>query len=217
MRTYGLREELYRQARQLGVHFLRYDPDQGLVAGPNGDGLAVRLTDTTLNREVELRPDLLVLATAIMPAESQSLAQMFKLSVSQEGFFQEAHVKLRPVDFATDGVYLAGLAHSPKPIEESIAQAQAAAARAAVLLSREGLDVGGAIAEINKSLCAGCGMCVEVCPYQAISLDENGKAEVNSAVCKGCGTCAASCRSGAPSLGGFTDQAIFEQVAACFC
>jgi heterodisulfide reductase subunit A len=134
--------------------------------------------------------------------------------LNNDGFFLEAHAKLRPVDFATDGVFVCGLAHGPKPLEESIAQANAAAARAITLLSSPQTKVGGVVAEVDPSMCTGCSVCIHVCPFHALDLDEKHKAEVNEALCKGCGLCAASCRSGAPSLKGFSNQAIFSQIEA---
>jgi len=215
VRTYGFRETLYSQARQQGVRFIRYDHEKGFTVEEDAEGLKLVLTDEVLGRKVLLRSDLLVLASAMVAPKDNPLAQMFKVPLNDDGFFVEAHVKLRPVDFATDGVFVCGLAHAPKPLEESIAQAQAAAARAATVLSWPMTKVGGIVAEINKLRCTGCGVCVDVCPYQAIRLNDELKAEVNEALCKGCGTCAASCRSGAPSLKGFTNQEVFAQIAAC--
>jgi heterodisulfide reductase subunit A len=217
IRAYGLREEVYRQAREAGVYFILYDHVKGLNVTPDGDSLRLELTDQDLGSELKLRAGMLVLASA-MATDSKSdpeLAQMFKVAQNQDGFFQEAHAKLKPVEFATDGVFVCGLAHSPQPMEETTAQGQAAAARAAVLLSSSGLAVGGSVAEIDENKCVGCGVCVDVCPYQAITMDmEKMKAQVNEATCKGCGTCAASCRSGAPQLKGFTQEAIMAQISA---
>jgi heterodisulfide reductase subunit A len=165
---------------------------------------------------VALKADYLTLASAIVSRENHELAQMFKVPLDDDGWFLEAHQKLRPVDFATDGVFLAGLSHYPKPLDEAIAQAQAAASRAVTVLTSTELTVGGVVAEIVQPRCTGCNVCVTVCPYQAIALDDHGKAVVNEALCKGCGTCVASCRSGAPQLKGFTNAGIFAQIAASF-
>jgi heterodisulfide reductase subunit A2 len=149
-----------------------------------------------------------------VPGDNGNLARMFKLPLNNDHWFQEAHAKLRPVDFVTDGVFMAGMAHYPKPVEESIAQAQAAAARAITVLSRKELSLPGLVAVIDKTRCVSCGVCWSICPYSAISPDEHSHAEVNPALCKGCGLCMASCRSGAPSLGGFTQEVIMSQLEA---
>ena len=215
IRTYGLREELYREARKTGIHFIRHVHDKGIdVSADNGD-LSMRFTDFVLQQEIELKPDLLVLASAVVMPEENPMAQLFKVPVNDDGFFVEAHVKLRPVEFATDGVFVCGLAHSPKPLDESVVQAQAAASRAVTVLSSTSLHVGGSVSEIRPDLCTGCSVCIAVCPYQAIQLNEKGTATVNKALCKGCGNCVSSCRSGAPSLKGFTDSSLFAQIQAC--
>jgi heterodisulfide reductase subunit A len=214
MRTYGDRELLYRQAREKGVLFIRYEPEEKPVVERQNDSLAVRVKDHVLGREVLINADLLVLASAIVSHKDESLAQMFKIPLDQDGWLLEAHVKLAPVDFATDGVFMAGLAHYPKPIEEAVAQAQAAVSRAVTVLSREEMWLPGTVAFIDKNKCVGCAVCWTVCPYQAITQDENGLAEVNQALCKGCGTCVASCRSGAPNLRGFSNQDVMAQITA---
>jgi len=140
---------------------------------------------------------------------------MLKVPLNEDGFFLEAHVKLRPVEFATDGIFLCGLAHSPKPISENISQAQAAAAKAAIMLSKESIASSGAVAEIDKAKCMGCGLCVQACYFNAISLNEElGVSEVNPVLCKGCGKCAVICPSGACQIGGFKDEQILSQVGA---
>ena len=211
IRTYGLREDLYREAREKGIQFIRYDFDKELTVDQDKEDIRIRFTDTTIRRKMEIRPDLLVLATAIVPQKENPLAQMFKVTLNEDGFFVEAHVKLRPVDCATDGVFICGLAHAPKPVDESIAQAQAAATRAVTLLAKETIQVSGTIAGVNPVFCSSCGVCIEICPYSAPSFVEEGpfagKADINPVLCKGCGLCVASCRSGAINLKGFgTDQ-----------
>jgi len=211
IRTYGLREDLYRDAREKGIQFLRYDFDKELTVDQDKEDIRIRFTDTTIRRKMEIRPDLLVLATAMVPQKENPLAQMFKVTLNDDGFFMEAHVKLRPVDCATDGVFICGLAHAPKPVDESIAQAQAAATRAVTLLAKETIQVSGTIAEVSPVFCSSCGVCIEICPYSAPSFVEEGpftgKAGINPVLCKGCGLCVASCRSGAINLKGFgTDQ-----------
>ena len=211
IRTYGLREDLYREAREKGIQFIRYDFDKDLIVDTDEKDLRVRFTDTTIRRRMEIRPDLLILASAIVPQKENPLAQMFKVTLNDDGFFVEAHVKLRPVDCATDGVFICGLAHAPKPVDESIAQAQAAATRAITLLAKEKIQVSGTVADVSPMFCSSCGVCIELCPYSAPSFIEEGpfagRAQVNPVLCKGCGLCVASCRSGAINLKGFgTDQ-----------
>jgi heterodisulfide reductase subunit A len=215
IRTYGLREELYRRARDNGIRFVRYVHEEGLTVAKNAQNLSVQFLDFVFQRKMELHGDLVVLASAIVPPKENPMTQLFKVPVNSDGFFLEAHVKLRPVDFATDGVYVCGLAHAPKSLDESIAQAQAAAARAVTVLNQSALHVGGIVSYIDSNLCTGCQVCIAVCPYQAISLNEKGKAVVNEVLCKGCGNCDAACRSGAPSLKGFTNEAIFAQIDVC--
>lgn len=214
MRTYGLRENLYRQAREEGIHFLRYDHEDGLEVQEHGEALQVTFTDDVLDRRLSLNPDMLILATAIVPPVNSRLAQAFKVPVNADGFFNEAHVKMRPVDFATDGIFVCGLAHGPNPVDETVAQAQAAAARAAIVLSKPTIQVGGRTASVDQEMCTGCGVCSEVCPYSAIALNAKLVAEVNTVLCKGCGLCSASCRSGAAALDGFADNEIFAQIFA---
>lgn len=216
MRSYGLREDLYREAREKGVHFIRHDFDKGLEVAADGSQLSVRFTDTILRRRMEIRPDLVVLATAITPPAENPLGQQFKVTLNDDGFFMEAHVKLRPVDCATDGVFICGLAHAPKPLDESIAQAQAAATRAVTLLAKKTIQMSGTVAHTDPTICSSCGICVAVCPYSAPSFIQKGpftgKAEINPVLCKGCGLCVASCRSGAIHLRGFDNDQIFAQI-----
>jgi len=214
IRTYGLRENLYREARAKGVLFIRYDlehkPEVALAAAGR---IQVTVVDHILQRPVVLNPDLVTLASAIVMREPEKLAKMFKVPVNQEGFFLEAHMKLRPVDFATEGVFIAGLAHYPKPTEECIAQAKAAAARAATVLARDSITAGGVAAVINKDTCCGCQACLQCCPFGAINfLEQEGKCEVNQALCKGCGTCAATCPSECITLLGFSHLQLYTQI-----
>jgi heterodisulfide reductase subunit A len=162
-----------------------------------------------------------VLSSAIEPCveENRALARLLKVPLNQEGFFLEAHAKLRPVDFATDGVYLCGMAHTPKNMKESITQGKAAAARAATVITKDKLETGGVTAEVSEELCTGCGTCEKVCAYKAISVEEVRKrndivmkAVVNTALCKGCGTCAAACRCGAIDVGGFSDRQVLNEI-----
>jgi heterodisulfide reductase subunit A len=215
MRTYGLREDLYRQAREAGILFVRYTLENKPQVEIEGERLSVSVPDPILGQTIRLSADLLVLATAIVPHPQHELAQMFKIPLNEDGFFFEAHVKLRPVDFATDGVFLCGLAHYPKPMDEAITQAQAAVSRAVTLLSRLKIQVSGTIAQVNPPLCSRCGVCISICPYSAPGWNERtGKAEINPILCKGCGLCAASCRSGAIRLKGFDQEQIMAMIEA---
>ncbi len=216
LRTYGLREDLYREARKKGIHILRYDFDKELTVSADGEELSVRFTDSSIRRQMEIRPDLIVLSTAIVAPKDNPLARFYKATLNDDGFFMEAHVKLRPVDCTTDGIFICGLAHGPKPVDESIAQAQAASTRAVTLLAKKSIRVSGTVAETLPVVCSSCGVCVSICPYSAPSFTEEGpfagKAGINPILCKGCGLCVASCRSGAIRLKGFDNDQIFAQI-----
>jgi heterodisulfide reductase subunit A len=216
IRTYGEREYLYRKARLEGVLFVQFSKDQKPKVSAGEDGLKIEVVDQNLGENLVLKADLLALASAILPHRDEKLAQLFKVPMNEDGFFVEAHAKLGPSEFATDGVFLCGMAHYPKPIDESVAQAQAAASRAVTLLARERVKVGGMVAYVNPALCSSCGVCVEVCPYSAPSFVDKGpfagKAEVNPVLCKGCGLCVASCRSGALNLRGFEQGQIIAMI-----
>ncbi len=218
IRTYGEREGLYQQARKEGVMFIRYDRDHKPRVNAASQALEITMTDHVLHRPIMIPADLLVLAAAVEPYRDEQLAQFFKVPLNADGFFVEAHVKLNPCAFATDGVYLCGLAHYPKPIDESIAQAQAAASAATILLSRQTIRSGGTTAHVDARMCSSCNVCVSLCPYNALSLRSEGplegKAEINPALCKGCGLCVASCRSGALQLHGFDDAQIMTMIEA---
>jgi heterodisulfide reductase subunit A len=214
IRTYAQKEDLYKEARDLGVIFVRYTLEDKPKITESGDKLNVQILDPVSGRQLLINPDLVVLAAAIVSGRETDLAMKYKVPLDEDGWFFEAHQKLRPVDFATDGMFLAGIAHYPKPMDEVVAQAQAAAARAITVLNTPKMTVGGIVAEINQAKCSGCGVCVAVCPFSAISLDEKGKSVVNEAQCKGCGNCASSCRSDAPSLRGFTNAGLFAQIAS---
>ena len=204
IRTYGFREELYSRARSKGVIFVRYEVDNKPVVEEADGRLKVTAVDHILGRPVELGADYVCLAAAIEPNEAKHLAEAFKLQVNAEGFFLEAHMKLRPVDFSTDGMFLAGLAHYPKPIEESIAQAKAAAARAATILAKDQIMVGGIVAVVEPEKCAVCLTCVRTCPFGVPYIGEEGHAVIEPAICQGCGACVAECPGKAIRLQHFT-------------
>ncbi len=217
IRTYGFREDAYRKAREAGVVFLRFDDDDRPDVRDVSGTLQVRVADANLDGEmVVLNTDLVALATGIVAnPDNAALAPMLKVPRNAEGFFLEAHMKLRPVDFATDGVFVCGLAHAPKSVEESVAQAAAAAARAESVLCKDQIVTEGVVAVVDAEKCAGCGICVQLCPFEAITFDEERKvAVVNSSLCKGCGTCTAACTAGASRLQGFRSDQIYEQIQA---
>jgi heterodisulfide reductase subunit A len=210
IRSYGLRETYYRKAREKGVIFVRYEADAKPEVTCKDGNLVVKAHDVILGKTMSVKPDLLVLSSGIIAnPDNKATSQFLKVPLESDGFFLEAHVKLRPVDFATDGVFVAGLAHYPKDIGETIAQARAAAGRAATVLSKKTLESEGKISSVRADLCSGCGACVSVCAYNAIELDPvKNIAVLNETLCKGCGACAASCRSGAVDLNGFRNEQI---------
>ena len=218
LRAYGYAEDYYTRARESGVLFIRYDEDNKPDVLEQDGQLMVSVHDTILDEPMVLEADLIVLSAAVLPADdNEKLAKMLKVPLTQNGFFLEAHVKLRPVDFATDGVYVCGAAHSPITIEECISQASGCAARAAVLLSKDTITVAPTISVVDEELCAGCGLCEMVCPFSAAQLvDTESKrvGRVTAASCKGCGTCGASCPQHAISMKHFTDEQLMAQVDA---
>jgi len=217
IRSYGFREFLYRQARQAGVIFLEYDPEKKpLVKPADKDRLELKIVIQPEDDEITLKADWLVLSTGIEAEASNSvLAQILKVPLDESGFFLEAHVKLRPVDFAAEGIYLAGLAHSPRLLEETIAQANAAAIRAVRVLSKPNLQSTPIIASVNPKLCAACGLCVEVCPYGARILEPGMlHAEVIEVLCQGCGACVTACPNKASRQKGFDFTQVFGMLEA---
>ena len=225
MRTYGFQESLYTEARRKGVVFIRYDAQgKPRVWRENGD-LKVSIADPTLCDELVLQPDLLVLSEAVVPADgSRELAELMKFSCTLEGFFLEAHVKLRPVDFPAAGLFLCGTAHYPKFLNEAISQAQAAAARAATILSRDVLEAGGVVAVVEAEKCTGCLTCVRICPYDVPHINPtrvgaggiHGVAEIEAAACQGCGICAGECPAKAIQLQHYRDEQVLAKEEALF-
>jgi len=215
MRTYGFKEAFYTQAREKGVLFVRFDDKKKPSVSLSSGRLSVQIEDPMLHLPLSLHPDLLVLSEAVVPNEgSKELANLFKFPLTLDGFFLEAHVKLRPVDFATDGLYLCGMAHYPKSINETISQAEAASARAATILSKEVLQVGGVIAVVEGERCAACLTCVRVCPYEVPVINAKGEAEIDLAKCKGCGSCVAECPARAIELMHFRDSQLWAKCQA---
>jgi len=222
VRTYGFRERYYREAQEAGITFVPYDERSTPEVIPQADSLKVSVKDSLLGYQLILDADLLVLALASVPqTDARKLAEMLKVPLNGDGFFLEAHVKLRPVDFATEGIFLAGLAHSPKFIDETIAQANAAASRACTILSKDKYKAEPTIAVVNEDICDGCGICEPVCEYSAIRIvteSKNGKetkkAELTEALCKGCGGCIAACPSGAMEQKGFKSGQMLAMIDA---
>ena len=236
IRAYGFKERLYTQARQLGVVFVRYD-DQHLprvILGSDTDqcqldqgdvSLTIVAEDLALGRSIELNPDILVLSMPVVAnPDARQVAELFKVPIDADGFFLEAHVKLRPVDFATNGVFMAGMAHYPKLLDETIVQAQAAAARAARILSLPSLAAGGRVAVVDASKCTGCLTCVRICPFNVPKVQPSlngvgsilGAAWIEAAVCQGCGLCAAECPARAIQLKHYTDVQMQAKLDALF-
>ena len=217
IRTYGQRERLYQEARAKGIIFVRYDLDHIPAVSDDSGQLVLKTHDPIIDAEITLKPDLLVLATAVQPRQqSGNLAKFFKCATDSQGFLLEAHMKLRPVDFATEGVFLAGLCHYPKPLEEAIAQAKAAASRASIILAHDAVPAESVTAIVSQAKCTGCGVCVDVCAYNAVTLDENGISNVNTGLCKGCGACVSGCRSDAVTLKNVGNEQIMAAVDAAF-
>jgi heterodisulfide reductase subunit A len=213
IRTYGFREKYYQEAAEKGIVFIRYDDDNKPVVTKK-EGLKVSIRDFILDRELIFEPDLIVLSNAMLPQDgTKELSQMLKLPTTKDGFFLEAHMKLRPVDFATEGVFLCGKVHSPKYIEECIAQASASASRAATILSKDKLEAEAVVSEVNEDLCSGCSICIKTCPYSAIEL-KDGKAKINAGLCKGCGSCVTVCPSSAIEQKGFKTNQISAMIKA---
>ena len=222
MRTYGFKEDYYREAANKSVQFIRYEPNEKPMVEAIQEGgrdyIRVTATDPVLGKKLQIDVDKLVLSAAVIPpADAQEIARFFKVPLSPDGFFQEAHVKLRPVDFAAEGVYLCGTAHYPKHLSETISQAYAAAGRALTMLSKDTVVASGAVCEVADKDCVSCGACITVCNYNAIEFQDTPrgkKAVVNPVLCKGDGLCCSKCPTGAISLKHYTDNEVFHQIDA---
>jgi len=223
VRTYGFGEKYYTQARQKGVIFIKYEEDKKPEVTQSPDGkLSVKCFDHISQMDILFKADALVLSSAVVPhQDNKDLAQMLRVPLDSNGFFLEAHMKLRPVDFASDGIFLCGMAHFPKSVEETISQANAAAARAATLLSKDKLELEANISHVIDENCDGCAYCVEPCPYQAVTLIEYMRegaikktVEINAAICKGCGVCQATCPKKGVEIKGFKLEQIEAMVEA---
>jgi heterodisulfide reductase subunit A len=218
IRTFGERELLYKKAREKGVVFIRYDLSRKPVVQETADGLQVTVFDPILQRELVISTDLINLATAIEPRENSEIASLYKLPLNEDRFFMEAHAKLRPVDFATDGLFVCGLAHYPKSLDESVAQAMAAAGRAATVLTKASIEISPLVSKVDTETCIGCGLCAEICPFGAILVEDpegrGFKAKNIPASCKGCGLCAASCPQKAIDMLHFSQSQMQATVCA---
>jgi heterodisulfide reductase subunit A-like polyferredoxin len=214
IRTYGLLEEYYTLARQKGVLFFRFSPDDPPEATVTEDGVEVTFSDHILNRKLSVSADLLALSAGMRAEDTEELASIVKLARGADGYFMEAHVKLRPVDMATEGVFVCGTAHSPRLLSESISQAYAASARAITFLSRDHLTLSAVTAQVEADLCASCLICVRSCPYGVPKINEEGVSEIDEALCHGCGICAAECPAKAIQLNWYEDDQILCKVDA---
>jgi heterodisulfide reductase subunit A len=195
--------------------FIRYDEENMPKLSYTKKGMVFRAKDLFTDMEVTIRPDLVVLNAATRPdAKNSVLAKLLKVPLTKEGYFLEAHMKLRPVEFATDGIFAAGLALGPRVISESISQAVAAAGKVAAVLSKKYVEAEGNTAKVDADVCTGCGTCIQICPYGAIDKDEDRKAVVNSVLCKGCGTCVSTCPERAIDIYHFSNEQLYEQAIA---
>jgi heterodisulfide reductase subunit A len=213
IRTYGFREDYYEEASRNGIRFIRYDDEhKPQIRETDSGALEVTTIDFELNNILKFNPDLLVLSAGIVPAQDNpKISRMLKVPLTKDGFFLEAHMKLRPVDFGTEGVFLCGLAHSPKPVDETISQAAGAAARAIRILSKSRMEISGVIAVVEPDKCVACLTCVRVCPYNVPEINEDGIAVIDPAKCQGCGTCVGECPGKAIELEHYRDEQIFAK------
>jgi len=220
LQTYGQRyEHHHREAQEKGIRFIKYvlEKPPEVVAGKNGK-LEVNVYHALLDQPIKIESDLVVLATPLIQhQDAKELSKMLKVPLGSDGFFFEAHVKMRPIEFATDGIYVCGTAHSPKDTAESVSQAFGVASRAAIPMALKRLRTEAVTALVDDDLCSGCRICEAVCEYSAIEMQEKeGKltSKVLEALCKGCGTCGASCPTGAITMRHFTDKQLVAQVKA---
>jgi len=214
IRTYGLLEDYYAEARDLGILFFRFDPDEPPEAELTEKGVKVTFEDKVLGRRLCVYADLLALSAGMRAEDTEELASILKLARNGDGYFIEAHVKLRPVDMGTEGVFVCGTAHGPKLLSESISQALAAASRATTFLSQPYLTLSAVTAEVEAERCASCLICVRSCPYEVPRINDEGVSEIDNALCHGCGVCAAECPAKAIQLNWYEDDQILSKVEA---
>jgi len=225
MRTYGFKERLYDKALEAGIVFVRYEDGRVPAVALENGAPVVRVFEEVLGREIAVLPDYLVLSMPVVPSPAaRELSSALKVPLDMDGFFMEAHVKLRPMDFLSEGLFMAGTAHYPKLLEETLVHARAAAARAAAVVSHDTITVGGRIAEVDASLCVGCLTCVRVCSFGAPRISTEltgvggiqGAARIEAALCQGCGLCTAQCPAGAIELKHYTETQVRAKVDALF-
>jgi heterodisulfide reductase subunit A-like polyferredoxin len=214
IRTYGFLEDYYTEARKLGVLFFRFNSEDPPVVESSEAGVMVTFKDNILDRSLRVSADLLALSSGMVAEDTEELASIVKLARTEDGYFMEDHVKLKPVDMATEGIFVCGTAHSPKLLPESIAQALAAASRATTYLSKDQLTLSAVTAWVNPELCASCLICVRSCPYGVPVINEDGISEIDEALCHGCGVCAAECPAKAIELNWYEDNQILSKVDA---
>ncbi len=214
MRMYGLLEDYYTEARRLGVMFFRFSQEKPPIVEIVNDNLEVTFEDHVLQRDLRVSADLLALSAGMVAEDTEELSYILKLPRNEEGFFIEAHAKLRPVDLANEGIFLCGTAHGPKLISETISQAFAAASRAMTFLSKSEITLSAVTARVDQTMCASCLICVRVCPYGVPRINEEGVSEIDEALCHGCGTCAAECPAKAIELNWYEDEQIISKVDA---
>jgi heterodisulfide reductase subunit A-like polyferredoxin len=214
IRTYGLLEDYYREARHQGVRFFRYDKEDPPRVEAGDDGLVITFKDQILERDLSIPADLLTLSAGMRAEDTEELASILKLGRNQDGYFTEAHVKLRPVDMASEGIFVCGTAHGPKLVSESISQALAASSRAATFLSQDEITLSVVTAEVDQEHCASCLVCVRSCPYDVPRINEEGVSEIDEAMCHGCGVCAAECPAKIIQLNWYEDDQIISKVDA---
>jgi heterodisulfide reductase subunit A-like polyferredoxin len=214
IRTYGPLEHYYRDARRSGVRFFRFEETDPPRVEPTEEGLQVSFRDLVLGRDVLVRSDMLVLSAGLRASDTEELASILKVARNPDGFFQEAHVKLRPVEMANEAIYVCGTAHGPKLISEAVAQAMAAASRAATFLSQSEITLSVVTAKVDQERCASCLICVRACPYGVPRINREGVSEIDEALCRGCGVCAAECPAKAIELNWYEDQQVMSKVEA---
>ena len=213
IRTYGLRENYYAKARDLGVRFVRYEVDNKPQVTQGEQKFNIKVYDPVLERDIIVPVDVVVLSTGLRPHPgNEKLGETYKLSMNEDGYFLEAHVKLRPVDFPSEGIFVAGLAHGPKNIDETISQALAAAGRAGAVLSQNQLAVSGIIAKHDRDKCMSCLACFRACPFDSPFIDEDGMVSHNEIKCTGCGICAGICPAKAFQVNSFRDEQITAMI-----